>query len=966
MATRESSTCDLKVVLLGGRNSGKSEVGNVLLGREEFVIKERTTCSRRVGEVAGGWVTVVDTPGWWCDFKVQDTPQLVKREIVRSVSLCTPGPHIFLIVIKARSVFCEKRRRAVEEHLALLSERVWSHCMVVFTCSDWPGHMPMEQQVKRGGTAPLWLVEKCSHRYHCLNLKSGPGGNQVTELFRKMKRLVTENSCSYFKMEGLLLQEVEEKKRIVEQRAQQRLMKMQKQRSLLNVESCHLSDIRVVLLGARGSGKSSAGNTILGQGGSFEVSRRTAQCMMGAGDVAGRQVTVVDTPGWWMNYLSEDSPVFDRQEIVCSVSLCSPGPHALLLMMRVDRSFTETYRRAVQEHLELITDTVWAHIIILFNFGDWLGDTTIEQHIESEGEALQWLVEKCGNRYHVLNNRSNSGFQVTELMRKIEELMSCNNSCYCKIEGGVLQELEEKRREEQKRAGERLTRSQKQRETARSLLGELYCPSELRIMLLSGRNTGRSSAGNTILGREHFKVGCHATDCVEGQGKVRGKTVTVLDPPGWLSVGPGTLKSPSASGGTVVLVVVNVSSSFSHTVWRTAEKHLEALREKVWNRTMVLFTFGDWLGDTTIEQRIESEGEPLQRLVEKCGNRYHVLDSKSQGTGAQVTELLQKIEEMLVEERLEVLQRGEQVGKSLTVMQEPEVDGVMGEGIEVLAANHTACEVASSEDLLTPDDSGAPDFGGQELALSEASGGWGTGANHSILDVEGFLSSMASVLQGNQEGLMNLPDCLHTGSSQSHHMRWNGQNGRKPVTLFSPGHQALLLVIPMEQPKEPEEILVEKQEDIVDIQSLEHPRLRDRTLKEIARTGGLQALIDQWGNSNLEELESFIDSYFEMVWKKTMGSFIVEEEDCLTSNSPELDDVGEDLVNKGGQEVLSSIDKKLSKLDILEGMQRDLLELRQSLDHSCDIIQELSDKSKATQEPAVPSDAGEAEVEESC
>ncbi|KAF6720948.1 GTPase IMAP family member 4 [Oryzias melastigma] len=93
----------LKVVLLGGRNSGKSCVGNLILGKEEFVTKERTSCSRRLGVVAGRWITVVDTPGWWCDFSAGDTSKLVKREIVSSVSLCPPGPHVFLIVIKASS-----------------------------------------------------------------------------------------------------------------------------------------------------------------------------------------------------------------------------------------------------------------------------------------------------------------------------------------------------------------------------------------------------------------------------------------------------------------------------------------------------------------------------------------------------------------------------------------------------------------------------------------------------------------------------------------------------------------------------------------------------------------------------------------------------------------------------------------------------------------------------------------------
>ena len=65
----------------------------------------------------------------------------------------------------------------------------------------------------------------------------------------------------------------------------------------------------------------------------------------------------------------------------------------------------------------LFGDDVWRYTIVLFIRGDWFGDTTAEEHIESEGEDLKWFLEKCGNRYHVFNNKNREDdTQVKEFM----------------------------------------------------------------------------------------------------------------------------------------------------------------------------------------------------------------------------------------------------------------------------------------------------------------------------------------------------------------------------------------------------------------------------------------------------------------------------------------------------------------------------------------------------------------------
>lgn len=915
MATSGQATWDgwctsqLKIILLGGRNSGKSSLGNLILGREEFVTKERTSCCRRLRVGAGRWLTVVDTPGWWCDFSAQDTSELVKREIVSSVSLCSPGPHVFLITIKASSGFSEKRRRAVEEHVALLGESVWSHCMVVFISANSAEHTDAEELVQRGGKALGWLSDKCSQRCHSVILSDN---TEVTELLENIQKLVTGNGNRVFEMQEHILQATAEEKRRVEERAQQRFVRMKTHRCLMRERLWPITDIRIVLVGAKGSGKTSTLNTILSRESSQPV-RRTARCLVGKGVLFGRQVTVVDTPGWWMNYFCDESPVFDRRELVLSLSLCPPGPHVFLLVIRVDRSFTETYRRAVQEHLQLISEHIWSRVILLFSFGDWLAGTTTEQCIESEGEPLQWLVERCDNRYHVLNNKTKGdGFQVRELIGKIEEMLAnCNNGLHYEMKREVMEQLEGKMRREEERARERLMRKEEQRQMARSQLEKLKPPPDLRLVLVGGRKTGKSSCGDTILSTECLHT--ETTSCSEKRAKICGKTVAVLDTPGCFSVTSDLLDASCA-----ILLVVNVSSSFRDTHMEAMEKHLEAGGGQMWSRAVVLFSHGDWLGDTSIEQRIESEGEALQRLVDKCGNRYHVLDNKHRGDGAQVKELIELIDEMLVGERLAVLHRGDHMWRSVSSQ-----DAVTPckTDLKMLTScshqlSHDLTESAKPTTLTSVSCSGGPDNGGQIVALPAGRGQTGP----SIWDRHSFMSSLFSGKKS-LRWTINLPVW---SPDEFLHLRLDGESSH-PTTM--------LLVLPRTQHR------MLGDGNGISVKSLCHPVLRERTLRRLSESESLQALIDRWDGSSLEELEAFIDSYFEMIWEQTMGS--CQEPECPAA---EQDTVVEE---EGGQEqTLKSIDRKLSKLELLEEIRRDLSELRASLDNSWKVVQELREKSK--------------------
>ncbi|XP_050966810.1 LOW QUALITY PROTEIN: interferon-induced protein with tetratricopeptide repeats 5 [Labeo rohita] len=103
----------------------------------------------------------------------------------------------------------------------------------------------------------------------------------------------------------------------------------------------------------------------------------------------------------------------------------APGPHVILLAFTLhDGEFTDQTKE-ILENLEFLGEKFWNHVFVVFTEGN----CSINEYTGAQRSVLEWLLEKCGDKYYICGSKPETT-KRRELSDRIDKMICTNNSMH--------------------------------------------------------------------------------------------------------------------------------------------------------------------------------------------------------------------------------------------------------------------------------------------------------------------------------------------------------------------------------------------------------------------------------------------------------------------------------------------------------------------------------------------------------